>query len=54
MERYARDVTTNLIPALEKAVHELDSKVQEKKYITEELNMDQAIKELSELTEECK
>ena len=54
MERYARDVTTRLIPELEKNVSELDNRVQDKKYISEELDLDTAIKELTELDRQCK
>ena len=54
LERYARDVTQKLIPELERQVNELDNKVQEKKYITDDLiDMDTAIKELEILNKEC-
>jgi len=47
-------VTTKLIPELEREAHELDSKVNDKKYISEELELSVAIKELTELNEICK
>lgn len=53
-ENYIRDVKDELIPKLIKAVSELDSLVQNKKYLSEEIDMETAIKELEELNNEAK
>lgn len=51
MERYSRDVSTKLIPELKRNIYNLESAVQEKKFINEGIELETAIKELEELNE---
>ncbi|KAL4487471.1 hypothetical protein ABPG72_006991 [Tetrahymena utriculariae] len=54
IENYIRDVKEDLIPKLIKQVGELDSQIQNKKYLSEELDINVAIKELEGLYNDAK